>query len=108
MHYEDNLVEKNQELKIIIYIHEVCGSVNNEDYEVCITQILSAKHAHPYALQKIINNIEYIIDNDFIKNEDLKFEEYYIINFKFDTNKYRYKISSIEKADITNELNLLH
>ena len=88
MHYGDK--NYNGIVELIIYWHD-----GNDMPEM--TQVWSANHAHPYALQSLLFKFEFLVPLDQII--DIGKDKFIKAIFGFNKDTHRYQFERMEKID---------
>lgn len=104
MHYDNDFIINNNELKAVIYKHEVFGSETEEvTYQLCSIQ--SCKFIHPFELQILIGLFseedlnQKDIEEAYPKLKSLKTEVFYLVTFKVNKD-FKFEIFEIQEGDL--------
>ena len=88
MHYSDK--NYNGIVELIVYWSEGEGTPQ-------ITQIWSANHAQPYALQKLLSTFEFITPLKQLL--DIGYDEFIKVVYVFNKDDYRYQFERVEEIN---------
>lgn len=88
MHFTDK--DYDGIVELVIYWHD--GSDMPE-----ITQVLSANHSHPFALQKLLSTFKYLIPLGQIIS--IGYDKFIKVIFSFNKEIYRYQFERLEEIN---------